>query len=90
MGVYTCIARNGIPPAKSKAVEVLVNCKILFLKSIIKKLCLFVAVVAVKPQIFMAKEVIGAPLGVRISLHCVVEAFPKAIAYWTDKNGTAK
>jgi len=28
MGTYICIAKNGIPPAKSKRIEVQVNCKL--------------------------------------------------------------
>lgn len=43
--------------------------------------------VSVHPLIQVPNQLVGAPLGADVTLHCHVEASPKAINYWTRESG---
>lgn len=48
---------------------------------------IFLYVVVVHPLIQVPNMLVGAPIGVDITLVCNVEASPKAINYWQRENG---
>lgn len=43
--------------------------------------------VSVHPMIQVPNQLVGAPSGTDVTLHCSVEASPKAINYWTRQSG---
>lgn len=45
------------------------------------------SIVSVHPLIQVPNMLVGAPLGVDITIVCNVEASPKAINYWQRENG---
>lgn len=52
-----------------------------------KHLYLILSIVSVHPLIQVPNMLVGAPLGVDITIVCNVEASPKAINYWQRENG---
>lgn len=46
-----------------------------------------IVVVTVHPLIQVPNQLVGAPTGTDVTLHCHVEASPKAINYWTRETG---
>lgn len=43
--------------------------------------------ISVHPLIQVPNQLVGAPIGSDVTLHCHVEASPKAINYWTRDSG---
>ena len=84
MGEYECIAVNGIPPAKSKSIQLYVNCK----KGIwIFSTFFWLFFFSVAPHIQTPNNMIGATMFSSVTINCFVEAFPAAIIYWADQQG---
>ncbi|XP_076237512.1 lachesin [Calliopsis andreniformis] len=66
MGVYLCIASNGVPPAVSKQIKVSVD---------------------FPPMLTIPHQLVGSPLGYRVTLECYTEAHPTSLNYWTREDG---
>ena len=47
------------------------------------------SVISVAPMVWVETQLELAPVGYNISLSCKTEAFPPAIHYWIDQNGSA-
>ena len=41
---------------------------------------------SVPPSVTVGNQLVGCPIGEKVSLKCFVEAFPTAISYWTRKS----
>ena len=52
------------------------------MKSNLKKLF-----IAVKPQIEVGNQVVGAPVGTSVILACKIQASPKPITFWRKRTG---
>lgn len=89
MGYYMCIAKNGVPPARSKSIRVHVSCKYYRLcgQLLIRSVSARFHFLPVKPEVHIPNQVIGSPLRTNITLRCDVSAFPKPIMYWSDERG---
>ena len=80
MGAYMCIARNGVPPAVSKRIELGIDCKI--------SCCVlhYYLTFLVSPMIWVPAQLVGAYHGDMVTLTCFVEAHPASLNYW-EKDG---
>ena len=50
-------------------------------------ICKYVFIsISVPPSVTVGNQLVGCPIGEKVSLKCFVEASPKAISYWTRKS----
>ena len=77
MGAYMCIARNGVPPAVSKRIELGIDCNasIIITWTMINNYN-YDNLTSVSPMIWVPAQLVGAYHGDTVTLTCFVEAHP--------------
>ena len=83
-----CIAKNGVPPAVGKTVQLNVNCTWLWSNRIDSRFSMLPSsIISVQPQVSANIQLIGAKRRSEQTLTCDAEASPKPINYWTFGTG---
>ncbi len=80
MGAYMCIARNGVPPAVSKRIQLGIDCNYMTKTQRFPKLKSTFN--PVPPMMWVPAQLTSAPRGGSIRLRCFVEAHPEALVFW--------
>lgn len=89
MGMYLCVASNGIDPTASRKYEIKVQCecqKKVFIFTTLPEMCCINF--PVPPMFWIPSQLEGAYAGQDVTLECHSEAFPKSINYWVKENGS--